>query len=247
MPKLPKLDATLALQRERDFRLRASLPVVLGSGLDMGSNDRVFWFEVPEGMSRTLYYADHEKYRQQLSRAILPVDPTWLMDALGLFRLDPSKVVDGPVRRPDGKLEIRSALSMPSGTFQHVCFVDPSGGFVTDQYLYEPGGNLIATSQASGHRFYEEHQVVLPHTVVVNLTPASGPPLGMKIDVGNYTVNQLLSGDPNEFAMPQSAPKMIDLTTVEAGIPSPSGVIAPVGYSASGPLPLPLRGTTFRR
>ena len=47
MPDLPRLNATLNLQREKNFRLRTSLPIVF-AGIDMGSNSESFWFEVPE-------------------------------------------------------------------------------------------------------------------------------------------------------------------------------------------------------
>ncbi len=157
MPNLPRLGATINLERERRFRLRASLPIVF-AGLDMGSNDEMFWFEVPEGMSKTLYYARHDQYQQQLTRAILPVDPTWVMDALGLVQLDASAVVAGPITRTDGKLETRSTMPMPDGIYQRVCFIDPNAGYVTDQFLYAPAGNLIAKCAASQHRYYPEEQ-----------------------------------------------------------------------------------------
>ena len=243
MPRLPKLtSATVALERTKRFRLKAGLPVILGSGLDMGSNDQLFWFEVPEGMSRTLYYASHEKYRQQMHRAILPIDPSWLMDALGLVQIDPSTVVAGPVARPDGKLEVRSSLMTPGGTYQRVCFIDQAAGHVTEQFLYGPGGGLVATSQATNHRYYEQIQCALPHQVTVNLTPSTGPPLAMKINIGHYAVNQLLSGDPNEFVMPQSAAKSVDLTTISAIDANGAAVVAPVNYSAPSTTALPMRG-----
>ncbi|NNE01124.1 MAG: hypothetical protein HKN47_27735 [Pirellulaceae bacterium] len=257
MPKLPKLSATLSLQRERRFRLRASLPIVLGSGLDMGSNEQLFWFEVPEGISKTLYFAQHEQYRQQLNRAILPVDPTWIMDALGLVQIDPATVVAGPVRRSDGRLEVRNAMSLPNGTYQRVCLIDAQAGFVTHQFLYAPNGSLVANSEASNHRYYEEYDCALPHSVKINLQPASGPPLAMQIDVGNYALNQLLSGDPQLFVMPQSASKAVDLTQIGGGptsgaaaggvsaIPSSAGTatIAPSHYTTGRLGPMPLRGT----
>lgn len=249
MRNVPKLSATLALERHSRFRLRASLPIMLGSGLDMGSNDEEFWFEVPDGigMQRTLYYAKHEKYRQQLERAILPIDPTWLMDALGLVQIDPNTVVAGPVVRPDGKLEVRNTIQMPDGIYQRVCFIEHPAGYVTEQFLYAPGGNLIAFSQASNHKFYEEQQCVLPHLVTVNLTPASGPPLSMKIDIGHYAVNQLLSGDPNLFVMPQSAAQAVDLTTLSGAALTSASVVTPVGYTADRLSPIPMRGTTTVR
>ncbi len=245
MPSVPKLNATLSLERERKFRLRASLPIVLGAGMDLGSNDEMFWFEVPEGMSKTLYYARHDQYRQQLNRAILPVDPTWMMDALGLVQIDPSTVVAGPVKRDDGKLEIRSSMVMPDGVYQRVCFIEPLAGYVTEQFLEDPHGKLIAWCKATNHVYYEQAQCSLPHQVELTLTPAMGPPLSMRIDIGSYVINQLLSGDPQLFTMPTSASQAIDLTTLSGGggvVPAPAAAM-PIGYSASVPTAYPLRGT----
>jgi hypothetical protein len=251
MPNLPRLGATLNLERERKFRLRASLPIVLGAGLDMGSNDEVFWFEVPEGISKTLYYARHDQYRQQLERAILPVDPTWIMDALGLVQIDPSSVVAGPVKRQDGKLEIRSTMAMPGGIYQRVCLIEAAAGYVTQQYLYAPGGNLVAQSSASNHVYYPQQQCALPHRVELNLAPAVGPPLAMRIEVSAYTVNQLLSGDPQLFAMPDSASQTVDLTQIGRAAPlaapgvsaSAPSATTPINYSANAATAYPLRGT----
>jgi hypothetical protein len=213
----------------------------------MGSNDEMFWFEVPEGVSKTLYYARHDQYREQLTRAILPVDPTWVMDALGLVRLDPSTVVAGPITRTDGKLEVRDTMAMPDGVYQRVCFIDPNAGYVTDQFLYAPNGNLIAKSTASQHMYYSEQQCALPHRVELHLAPAVGPPLSMRIDVASYAVNQLLSGDPGLFTMPTSAAQAVDLTTLGSGgsplVPAPN-MSTPIDYSASVDTSMPLRGTT---
>lgn len=244
MPDLPRLGATLNLERDKNFRLRASLPIIF-AGIDMGSNSESFWIEVPEGVSKTLYYAQHDQYQKQLSRAILPVDPSWMMDALGLVQLDPTSVIAGPIIRTDGRLEVRSTLSMVDGNYQRVCIVDPSAGFVTDQFLYSPAGNLIAKSHASNHAYYESYQCSLPHQVQIDLMPAQGPGLSMKIEIGSYAVNQLLSGDPNLFAIPSSAPQKIDLTTLSGsqGInlsSAPSN--QPIEYSADRRNLQPLRG-----
>ena len=78
----------------------------------------------------------------------------------------------------------------------------------------------------------------------IKLTPSLGPPLEMKIDVGAYTVNQLLTGETDVFAIPTSASNMVDLTTLApeaaaAGQALPSN---PVNYSAQGNPGYPLRG-----
>jgi hypothetical protein len=187
------------------------MPIMLGSGLDMGSNQESFWFQVPEGMGQTLYHTTHEQFRRRPLRSILPVEPTWVGDALGLVHLDKAEVVEGPLLRTDGKLEIRTMVQMSDGLYSRVCIIEPTAGYVTDQMLYGANGKMIAASSGSKHRYYEDFKCALPHQVQIRLLPDAGPPLELKLEIGNYVVNQLLSNDPQMFAMPAGASKVIDL------------------------------------
>jgi hypothetical protein len=223
MANVPRLSATLSVDRPNNFRMRASLPIMLGSGMDMGSNNDVFWFQVPEGMTQTLYFANHEQFRNRPIRSILPVDPTWIGDALGLVHIDTREVVEGPIVRTDGRLEIRSMVPMSDGLHSRVCIIEPTAGYVTDQMLYGPDGRMIAASSGSNHRYYADQKCALPHRVHLRLLPTEGPPLDLKIDVGSYVVNQLISGDPQLFAMPGDAPRKIDLSML-------GGPVDPPGY-----------------
>ncbi|MEO1615276.1 MAG: hypothetical protein AAFV88_05465 [Planctomycetota bacterium] len=238
MPAIPTLNATMAMRREKEFRLRASLPIVMGSGLDMGSNRELFWFEVPEGISKTLYFARHADYARRQNRAILPVDPSWVMDALGLVQLDAKQIVRGPVLRPDGKLEVRSVIPTPAGLFQRVCYIDAAGGHVTDQRLYDPSDKLVAESHATNHLYDETVNCSLPHSIELKLTPATDPPLHLRIDVGSYAINEILSGDPNLFVIPQGAANVVDLSTVG---PMP---VASTGPATTTPVAGRLQNTT---
>ncbi|MEM9364897.1 MAG: hypothetical protein AAGD07_02800 [Planctomycetota bacterium] len=250
MTAVPKLNATVNLEREKRFRLRANLPLMMGTGLDLGSNEQEFWFEVPEGMSmtQTMYYAAHSDYARILDRAILPVDPTWLMDAMGLVQLDPNQVLVGPVVRSDGLLEVRSGIQTPAGQYQRVVFIEPSAGYLTHLFLYAPDGRLVATSHTSDHRYYESVNCVLPHRINLELIPQTAAPLAMELEVGSWAINQLLSGDPEVFARPTSAKSQVNLvqlsgTGMPMGGPVPTGAAA---YSAGAGSGLPLRGTRLR-
>ncbi|MEM9586853.1 MAG: hypothetical protein AAGA03_06195 [Planctomycetota bacterium] len=231
----PTLSGAMNLRRDREFRMKASLPVGF-MGVDIGSNANRFWLEVPEVSSRTLYYANHQEYARQLDRAVLPVDPTWLIDAIGLVHIDPTNVVQGPVTRPDGLYEVRALMRRPDGVYQRVYMVSP-GGYVVHQQVYSPNAQLIARSTASQHRLYEEGSIALPHQVQFSLLPVGGPELSMRLEIGDYAVNQLLSGDPNLFTMPQGATNAIDLTRLSA-TPSLSTTST---YVATPSLRLPLR------
>ena len=211
MSNVPRLSATLALDRPRQFRMRASIPILLGSGIDLGSNDEVFWFEVPDNMTQTLYYSRHDEFQRQSVRSVLPVDPSWFVEALGLVHLDTKEVVEGPILRTDGRLEVRSMMPYPDGLYSRVCVIEPTAGYVTDQFLYGPSGKMIAGASASNHRYYDAQRCSLPHSVQVRLIPDNGPPLELKLSIGSYAVNQLLSSDPQLFAIPRSARQQINL------------------------------------
>ena len=159
--------------------------------------------------------------------------------------IDPSQVVYGPVQREDGKLEVRSMMNMPDGQYQRVCYIEPTAGYVTHQYLFAPDQRLVATSVASNHRYYSDQLCALPHRVELQLSPAAGPPLAMRMDISSYVVNQLLSSDPQQFTMPQTASNVVDLANLSPGIPA-TAVAPPSYYSASrvATNPYPLRGTT---
>ena len=53
---------------------------------------------------------------------------------------------------------------------------------MTHQFLLAPDQRLVASSEASNHRYYAEQLCALPHRVVLRLVPASGPPLEMRVD-----------------------------------------------------------------
>jgi len=232
MSNVPRLSATLSVDRPRNFRMQASLPIMLGSGMDLGSNSEVFWFQVPEGMTQTLYYASHEQFRQRPIRSILPVDPTWISDALGLVHIDIQEVVEGPIRRTDGRLEVRTMVPLSDGLHSRVCIIEPTAGYVTDQMLYGPDGRMIAAASGTRHRYYPDQKCALPHHVQIRLLPSEGPPLELKLDIGNYVVNQLISGDPQLFAIPRDAARQIDLSSL-------GGAVAPPTYSGQGISPQP--------
>ena len=185
MPSLPKLSATMFLRRDRDFRLRAKLPLMLAGGVDLGSNMNQFWLQVPEAGGDTLYFARHDDYRRQMQRTVLPVDPTWVMDALGLVTIDPSSVIAGPVRRADGRLEIRSRVPMPDGMYNRVAYIDSTGGFVTDQLLYDSGNRLVAASRASSHAYYPLAVAASTSAVSANTSTVAGNTSLADIDPSN--------------------------------------------------------------
>jgi hypothetical protein len=205
---LVPLRANLAIERPRRLRLRGEV-MSLG-GVDLGSNDDAFWFWTSAQRPPAVFYARHQDFQQSAAAETFPFRPEWLIEALGVAAIDPAGPIEGPYSRGSGQLEIRTRVPGVGGDMTKVIVVDAAYGWILQQYLYDPRGELVAQTTASEHRYYADVDVSLPHRVEIHL-PRSGATI--RVDVSGYLVNQL-HGDPEQlWSMPriEGAPA-VDIT-----------------------------------
>jgi hypothetical protein len=212
-PGYPTLRATLSVDRPHRFRLQGKL---FGPELDLGSNEEVFWFWVKR-MQPSVLFARHDQFAQSPARQMLPIEPTWIVDALGLVTLDPGTPHDGPFIRGNGQLEVRSQIRGIHGDVTRTLVIDPSYGWIVEQNITDANNRLLASAIASNHRYYPEFGVSLPHRVEV-LAPAAN--LRFQIEVGQYFINRPFEDPYERWSLPQIAGQTpINL----AGVPSGQG------------------------
>ena len=94
-PGFPTLRASVAFQRPGRFRLRAETGLT-GAELDLGSNDELFWFWMRRNQPPAVYYCRHDQFAVSQTRQMLPFEPAWLIEALGVAELDPGLPHQGP-------------------------------------------------------------------------------------------------------------------------------------------------------
>ena len=230
----PRLSASLAVARPHGLSIKGGIGLLPGTGFDLGSNDQVFWMRYPEGVYKTLVYASHDEYESNLLSGPLPVNPKWLIEAMGLVHLDPQLVIETPIRRADGHWEIRTQIPTASGTFRRILVVDGNGGFVLQQAIYDPFGRLVASAQGADFRYYDQEDVVLPHSVNIRILSTSAPPLSMQIEIGGYVLNQLLGEEAALFQLPaEGNHQMIDLNRMPESLPPAHS--APAGTTDNAP------------
>ena len=102
-PGFPSLNANIAFQRPRSFRLVAQK--FIGPEVDLGSNDELLWFWMKRTQPPALFYCRHEQFAVSAARQIMPVEPEWLIEALGVVTFDPASHIEGPFaggQRPGG-------------------------------------------------------------------------------------------------------------------------------------------------
>ena len=196
---VPTLKAQLALERPLRLRLIAGLGLT-GTELDLGSNDEFFWMWAKRNQPPAVYYARHQDVANGASQNILPIPPSWLIEALGLVQLDPNGAWEGPYQRGQGRLEIRTRVKQPAGEWIKVYVVDDQRGLILEQHVYDGAGQLLATALASAHAFNAANQVTLPRKIDIQLPPAQ---MSFSLEVDGYTINATDGDSPQLWELPQ--------------------------------------------
>jgi hypothetical protein len=222
--ELPLLSGNIAVERPGRFRLTAGTS--FGQEVDIGSNDELFWVWVRRNQPPAVYICRHDQFATSNIRQIMPVEPAWLLAAMGIVEFAPASVFDGPLPRGDGTIELRSWMPSASGTLQRVTVIDARRAWVVEQHVYDQAGTtLLASAVAESHRYYPLEQVSLPDRVSIRL-PASG--LAFKINLGAMQINTLAGDRQQLWTLPtfEGYPQH-DLGGAAPGTPLP-GQLGPV-------------------
>jgi hypothetical protein len=190
-PNLPAMKANLAFQRPGRLRLRADLGV-MGAQLDLGSNDQLFWFWIHRSQPPGVYYCRHDQFAASQARQVVPIEPRWLIESLGIAEIDPGLPCQGPVFLPNDRLRIDAIRETPDGPVTKVTILDGSHGWILEQYLVDARRRLLASSTAGQYRRDPMTGLFMPAVVQVNCPQAQ---FSMRIDLGEVEINRL-SGDP---------------------------------------------------
>ena len=201
---LPIISASLAAERPGSpglpwrVRLRA-VTSVTGPEIDLGSNDERFWMWARRNEPPALFTARHDQWNGSPVKADLPIEPAWLIEALGLTTLDPNGAYQGPYPRDDA-WELRAQVDTPEGLRQRIVLIDAQTAQVREQHVYDTSGALIASVIADRFRYDPLAQVSLPERVRLSVPEAQ---LALTINTGGQVLNAPIADGGSLWAMPQ--------------------------------------------
>lgn len=201
----------LLMERPDRLRLQAGVLGVPELGFDLGSNSEWFWIWKKASLPNdppVFYFARHVDYQQSQLARTTQLEPRWLIDALGLIEFSPHDRHEGPVRLPNGHVEIHTYLTTPSGNKVRVLEVDPKRALILRQTYYDQAGQRIAYIDSSKYQYYREFQVSLPHAVEIHVGTPDGGTTKLSVHLSRFTVNTLY-GDPErmwQMPMPTGVP-----------------------------------------
>jgi hypothetical protein len=220
MPAIPLLRGNIAAQRPGRIRLQASTALT-GPEVDLGSSDELFWFWVKRNEPPAVYFARHDQFCGSAAQKLMPIEPQWLLDAVGFTEFRPGDHHEGPHPLGGGKVEVKSLVNAGCGSMTKRTVLDARTAQVLEQHVYDDAGTLIASAVAKSHRYYPEAGVSLPQEIDIRI-PASE--LSLSIDVGTVAINGL-TDSPQLWTLPTfSGSQQVDLGTA----PRVSAV-APIG------------------
>lgn len=235
MPGIPLLNGKIAAQRPGRFHLVAGTALT-GDEVDMGSNDDLFWFWVKRNEPPAIFYARHDQFAGSAAQQLMPIEPQWLLDAIGFAEFRPGDVHNGPVPAGNGKVEITSVMQTRTGQLTKRSIVDATRAWVLEQHVYDAQGTLIASAVAkTPFRYYEQTNVSLPEKVEIRI-PASD--LSLAINMGAVEINGLTE-NPQLWTMPSKpGVPLTDLGAAQANNATPRMGDQITGANWYGPGPV---------
>ena len=203
---MPTLRGNLAIEKPNRLRLNAGLLGVAELGIDVGSNDDVFWFWTKvsnPGQEPGIYFAKHSEYRNSALQHTIPIEPEWLIDALGLMQFEPNDQVAGPFTRPnDGRMELHIYRTVGNQQTLRKTVIDPKFGWIVQQSIYDANGRLMAYATSEKHEHYPDYNISLPSQIKFQAYDPEGNAVGLKVTASRFKINSIY-GDPNQlWSMP---------------------------------------------
>lgn len=162
----PDLDATIAVEAGRKFRLVATS--LRGAEVDLGSNPELFWVWARENKPPAVYFAAHDQLSVAQRKMPIPFQTDWLLEALGVTPLDPINMTSLRLQDARGQpvVQLVSEDVSPQGQpVQKLLIVDGCHGRILEHRLSLTNGMWLARARFSDHRIDPTTGAMLPHRI----------------------------------------------------------------------------------
>ena len=192
------LNAMLAVEQPKRFRLRASSP--LGAEVDFGSNDERFWFWVKRNEQKRVFTVRHDQYQSMGSQLNIPFEPDWLLEALRVVPLNETELSIQKEGQNSPNVKLISDRLLPNGKLvQKILVVNLCTGHIIEQSLYDSQGQRIATATLGEYRVCSHTGATLPHVIKLDW-----PQAGIVLTMTMSSIEVNPAGIPPEvWGLPQ--------------------------------------------
>ncbi|MDR1384780.1 MAG: hypothetical protein LBJ67_13180 [Planctomycetaceae bacterium] len=207
------LNSQIVYEYPKKYRAIGVAMALSGNDFDIGSNERLFWVWYKQDPRNAIYYCHHDQYATSSVRENIPIDPNWLIEAMGIVVFSPNEEHQLAGRAPDGNWKIITKRPTPTGTFTKYTIVDSNTACVLAQELYNPAGRLVASAESLNHTIDTTTGVTYPQAVSMHFYLLGNQQFGMRLTMGQVQFNQSSAFMADTFTMPNLGTQAIDLGT----------------------------------
>jgi hypothetical protein len=214
------LSGKMACQKPRNFRMSAT---VFGKQeIDLGSNDKEFWYWIARGDPYQFYCSYQDLADGKVRRLPFPFQPDWILAALGMAKYGAG---DRQVLVKKDTWELVEKTKSPQGKAVRKVIVFRSSPAPRGQpqvlahtLVDDATGNVICSAQITKVQMDQQSGAVIPYKVVLSW-PETKIKLSMTLD--EVTFNPRLDSTDNLFARPTLTNiKSYDLAQLPAANPT---------------------------
>ena len=206
------LRSSITFERPKRLRIRGGITSLSGQEFDFGSNDTLFWFWVRRDSKET-WYCRHDQFVVSPVRHVIPIEPDWILEALGIIEFRADEQHEGPFPVDGDKIQIVTRRQTSTGLFTKKTTIDAKTGWILRQEMYSPQNVLTALAVSSDHRYDKATGVLYAKRVEVQCQGTEG---SLTIDLGNPTFNSPTPLSSGLFVMPTfDGYRLVDLATTD--------------------------------
>lgn len=191
---------SIAFEKPKRLRILARAAVGMGTEVDIGSNDELFWFWIKRAEPKEIYYAYHQQFAASPVRSMIPIEPEWLLETIGLIELKDTDIHEGPTRVEDGYLQVTSKLQTPRGVYSRILTFHPQTGAFMKYEIYAPNGRPFIGATMSDHMVDPLHGILYAKKITITCPDANAT---LNINLGNVKFNTTGGASPDAFSIPR--------------------------------------------
>ncbi|MGN0931061.1 MAG: hypothetical protein ACI4NP_05075 [Thermoguttaceae bacterium] len=195
-------------ERPSKFRL-VGTSGLLGRVVDCGCDGEKFWYWNSIQDSDNLYSCKIEEYSQTPLAEVIPVDPTWFPEALGIMEIKEEDLADEPKKQSDGSILLTVNCKRAEGVYKKRVYVESGTAAITRQDVQNPQGETFISILVTEPQLIESAGVVMPKKASIRCLRTGDVLL---IDLGTPVLNDSSKIEATVFQLPTDInAKQVDL------------------------------------
>ena len=188
----------LLYERPSKFRLVGTAGL-LGRIVDCGCDGNTFWYWNSMQDSDNLYSCQLEEYSQTPLAEVIPVDPTWFPEALGIMEIKEEDLADEPEKQNNGSILLTVNCKRQEGVYKKRIYVESGTAAITRQDVQNPQGETFISVLVTEPQLIESAGVVMPKKASIRCLRTGDVLL---IDLGTPVLNDSSKIEGTVFQLP---------------------------------------------